>query len=299
MKHAEGMSLRYDSLFVWGAFRWRRFAICVWRALDEELLEDFGGAEGTEGGVVEAVVGEDGVEHLVAFLAVETEDVEVAERHSRQQIDHLRLFGAQIMPTRRRARVECSVHHVEPIALLVVAHVGLDAEKTAQMIEEADVEVCHAVGHGVEQLHRSGDVLIQRIVLLTFLNGVREEFADKHGDGVFRRVGVEAVERVGAPHIVQRAQILPWHDARLKLQQPQRHKHSRTHSGSGGVALRHQKRHAPTSVGVDVGDVVAVVIFNSVEHYSVERFIHAVRLFCGVPTPVFFTKLVKMWQIKQ
>ena len=73
------------------------------------------------------------------------------------------------------------------------------------MIEEADVEVCHAVGHSVEQLHRSGDVLIQRIVLLTFLNGVGEEFADKHGDGVFRRVGVEAVERVGASHIVQRA----------------------------------------------------------------------------------------------
>lgn len=248
---------------------------------------------------MEAVVGEDGVEHLVTLLAVETKDVEVAERHSRQQIDHLRLFWAQIMPTCRRARVERAVHHVEPIALLVVAHVGLNAEKTAQMIEEADVEVCHAVGHSVEQLHRSRDVLIQAIVLLTFLNGVREEFADKHGDGIFRRVGVKAVQRVGASHIVQRAQILPWHDARLELQQPQRHKHSRTHSGSGGVALRHQKRHAPTSVGVDVGDVVAVVIFNSVEHYSVERFIHAVRLFCGVPTPDFFTKLVKMWQIKQ
>lgn len=268
-------------------------------ALDEELLEDFGGAEGTEGGVVQAVIGEDGVEHLVAFLAVETENVEVAERHSRQQIDHLRLFGAQVMPTSRRARVKCAVHHVEPIALLVVAHIGINAEKTAQMIKEADMEICHAVGHGVEQLHRSGDVLIQRIVLLIFLNGVGEEFADKHGDGVFRRVGVEAVERVGAPHIVQRAQILPWHDARLKLQQPQRHKHSRAHSGSGCVALSHQKRHASTSVGVDVGDVVAVVVFNSVEHYSVERFIHAVRLFCGVPTPDFFTKLVKMWQIKQ
>lgn len=279
-------------------FRWGRFAICA-GASDEELLEDFGGAEGTEGGIVEAVVGEDGVEHLVTFLAVETENMEVAERHSRQQIDHLRLFWAQIMPTRRRARVERAVHHVEPIALLVVAHVGLNAEKTAQMIEEADVEVCHAVGHSVEQLHRSCDVLIQSIVLLTFLNGVGEEFADKHGDGIFRRVGVEAVERVGASHIVQRAQILPWHDARLKLQQPQRHKHSRTHSGGGGVALRHQKRHAPTSVGVDVSDVVAVVVFNSVEHYSVERFIHAVRLFCGVPTPDFFTKLVKMWQIKQ
>ena len=37
------------------------------------------------------------------------------------------------------------------------------------------------------------------------LNGVGEEFADKHGDGIFRRVGVEAVERVGASHIVQRA----------------------------------------------------------------------------------------------
>ena len=271
----------------------------LWLALDEELLEDFGGAEGSEGGVVEAVVGEDGVEHLVALLAVETKDVEVAERHSRQQIDHFRLFGAKIKPTRRRARVECAVHHVEPIVLLVVAHVGFNAEKSAQMVEEADVEICHAVGHGVEQLHRCGDVLIQRIVLLTFLNGVREEFADKHGDGVFRRVSVKAVQRVGASHIVQRAQILPRHDARLKLQQPQRHKHSRTHSGGGGVALRHQKRHAPTSVGVDVGDVVAVVIFNSVEHYSVKRFIHAVRLFCGVPTPDFFTKLVKMWQIKQ
>lgn len=268
-------------------------------ALDEELLEDFGGAEGSEGGVVEAVVGEDGVEHLVALLAVETENVEIAERHSRQQIDYFRLFWAQIMPTSRRARVKCAVHHVEPIALLIVAHVGLNAEKTAQMIEEADVEICHAIGHGVEQLHRSCDVLIQPIVLLTFLNGVREEFADKHGNGVFRRVGVKAVQRVGASHIVQRAQILPWHDARLELQQPQRHKHSRTHSGGGGVALRHQKRHAPTSVGVDVGDVVAVVIFNSVEHYSVKRFIHAVRLFCGVPTPDFFTKLVKMWQIKQ
>lgn len=72
-------------------------------ALDEELLEDFGRSEGTEGGVVQAVVGEDGVEHLVTLLAVETEDVEVAERHSRQQIDHLRLFWAQIMPTSRRA----------------------------------------------------------------------------------------------------------------------------------------------------------------------------------------------------
>lgn len=51
--------------------------------LDEELLEDFGGSEGTEGGIVEAVVGEDGVEHLVTLLAVETKDVEVAERHSR------------------------------------------------------------------------------------------------------------------------------------------------------------------------------------------------------------------------
>ena len=173
--------------------------------LDEELLENFGGSEGTEGGIVEAVVGEDGVEHLVTLLAVETEDVEVAERHSRQQIDYLRLLWAQIMPTRRRARVERAVHHVEPIALLIVAHVGLNAEKTAQMIKEADVEVCHAVGHSVEQLHRSGDVLIQRIVLLTFLNGVGEEFADKHGDGVFRRVGVEAVERVGASHIMQRA----------------------------------------------------------------------------------------------
>ena len=271
----------------------------LWLALDEELLEDFGGTKGTESGIVEAVVGEDGVEHLVALLAVETEDVEVAERHSRQQIDYFRLFWAQIMSTRQRARVERAVHHVEPIALLIVAHVGLNAEKTAQMIEEADVEICHAFGHGVEQLHRSGDVLIQHIVLLTFLNGVGEEFADKHGDGVFCRVGVEAVERVGASHIVQRAQILPWHDTRLKLQQPQRHKHSRTHSGGGGVALRHQKRHAPTSVGVDVGDVVAVVIFNSVEHYSVERFIHAVRLFVACRRLIFFTKLVKMWQIKQ
>ena len=248
-------------------------------ASDEELLENFWRAEGTEGGIVEAVVGEDGVEHLVTLLAVETENVEVAERHSRQQIDYLCLFWAQIMPTRRRARVERAVHHIEPIALLIVAHVGLNAEKTAQMIKEADVEICHAVGHGIEQLHRCGDVMIQRIVLLTFLNGVGEEFADKHGDGVFRWVSIETVERVGASHIVKRAQILPWHDARLELQQPQRHKHSRTHSGGGGVALRHQKRHAPTSVGVYVGDVVAVVIFNSVEHYSVERFIHAVRLF--------------------
>lgn len=83
-------------------FRWGRFAICA-GASDEELLEDFGGAEGTEGGIVEAVVGEDGVEHLVTLLAVETKDVEVAERHSRQQIDYPRLFWAQIMPTSRRA----------------------------------------------------------------------------------------------------------------------------------------------------------------------------------------------------
>ena len=72
----------------------------LWLALDEELLEDFGGAEGPEGRIVEAVVGEDGVEHLVALLAVETENVEIAERHSRQQIDYFRLFWAQIMPTR-------------------------------------------------------------------------------------------------------------------------------------------------------------------------------------------------------
>lgn len=36
LKHAEGMSLHGDSLYVQGA-------------LDEELLEDFGGSEGTEG----------------------------------------------------------------------------------------------------------------------------------------------------------------------------------------------------------------------------------------------------------
>ena len=48
---------------------------------------------------MEAVVGEDGVEHLVTLLAVETENVEVAERHSRQQIDYLCLFWAQIMAT--------------------------------------------------------------------------------------------------------------------------------------------------------------------------------------------------------
>ena len=94
---------------------------------------------------------------------------------------------------------------LQPLQMCIRDSVGLNAEKTAQMIEEADVEVCHAVGHGVEQLHRSRDVLIQRIVLLTFLNGVGEEFADKHGDGIFRRVGVEAVQCVGASHIVQRA----------------------------------------------------------------------------------------------
>ena len=42
--------------------------------LHKELLEDVGGAEGAQGGIVQAVVADDDVEHAVAFLAVEAED---------------------------------------------------------------------------------------------------------------------------------------------------------------------------------------------------------------------------------
>ena len=49
---------------------------------DEQLLEDFGGAQGTDSGIVEAVVTDDQIQHAIAFLAVETKDAHVTECHA-------------------------------------------------------------------------------------------------------------------------------------------------------------------------------------------------------------------------
>ena len=61
--------------------------------LYEQLLEDVGGAQGADGGIVQAIVINDDIEHAVALLAVEAVDAHVAEGHARQQMNDLGLLG--------------------------------------------------------------------------------------------------------------------------------------------------------------------------------------------------------------
>lgn len=103
----------------------------IGRRLHEQLFEDVGGPQGADGGIVQAIVADDEVEHAVAFLAVELENRHVAERHAREQIDHLGLTGLQEHVTTHRRRSKHAIDHVKPVAMTVTLHIGLYAQVSA------------------------------------------------------------------------------------------------------------------------------------------------------------------------
>ena len=143
------------------------------------MLEDVGGAQGADGGVVQAVVTDDDVKHAVALLAVETEDRHVAERHAREQVDDLCLAGLQIHVAADRRWDEHAVGHVKPVAVVMALHVGLDAQMGSQMIEKTDVEIGDMAGQLLQQLHCLLDVAEQRVVALGLLDDMGQQFADE------------------------------------------------------------------------------------------------------------------------
>ena len=114
----------------------------------------------------------------------------------------------------------------------------------------------------------------QRPVLLALLNGVAEQLADEHGDGVLDRVGIDAVKPVRALQVVHQEDILSRNNVSLELNQREWHHHGIAHASSSGLALRHKEREQPVSVGVDVNYVVAVVVLDHIQHHAPERFMH-------------------------
>ena len=94
---------------------------------DEQLLEDFGGAQGADSGVVQPVIADDDVKHPIAFLTAETEYPHIAEGHARQQMDDLGLTGLQVHVALYNSRYKHTIGHIKPVPLTVTFHIGLYA----------------------------------------------------------------------------------------------------------------------------------------------------------------------------
>ena len=120
--------------------------------------------------------------------------MQVGKIHSRQQHESRSLVGRQSVAAERHRASENAVFHVEPVALAVGAGVGLYSDESTEIVEEADVEISHAIGHGVEQLHRAEQIFPQLRVALALLNGAGEQLAHKHSHGTLHGVGIELMQ---------------------------------------------------------------------------------------------------------
>ena len=73
------------------------------------------------------VVGEHGIENLVALVTVELEKVQVSESHARNEMQGCSFIGRHKMPVTRRKLNERTAVHVKPVTLAKRSHVGLYA----------------------------------------------------------------------------------------------------------------------------------------------------------------------------
>ena len=98
------------------------------------------------------------VDNLAALLAIVAKKVHIGESDARQVVQGTRLKRRQAVRRHGHMLHKHALGHVEPRSWAEALAIGLHAQQCAEVIDEAQMEVCHRRSGIVEQDNRLLDV---------------------------------------------------------------------------------------------------------------------------------------------
>jgi hypothetical protein len=237
----------------------------------EEGLEDGKRTESGEGREVETVVLEDAVQDLGTFEAGESVEGHVFVVKAEKTRKGLAFVLIEVVGMRGDERDEDGVGHIEIVTGLKGFDMREDTEIAKQSGKKNKVEVSDALRTVFKNMDGAVKIVEKRRVRLVFAEDAVEKFGQKEGKHVLGGVSGEGRRRKSRAAFADTVQFVAETSVNIHFELGERNEESARNNATTPTATCSQTSYAAASVGVQMNDVVTIVVRNDVQDNAAGR----------------------------